>query len=158
MICYCENCAKTNGPNNPNLHGWSNSMVVYTRKPGSQQYDCFRGPDQWHAKNIQEPAFKSNIEPMRIHCSSQFHHRYFCSDCGTHLFAFSPEWPDLVHPVASSIDEPIDLLTPPSRVYIFMKSKRPWMMGPEKDGAQYDEYPEESLEQWHRKNGKWINP
>ena len=77
--------------------------------------------------------------------------RRFCGECGTALWHYDPRWPDLVHPFASAIDS--DLPPAPSHVHIMLGSKAGWT--PVEAGAEddcFDEYPNLSLADWHRKN------
>jgi hypothetical protein len=78
--------------------------------------------------------------------------RNFCGLCGSFLWLFNQMWPDLVHPYASAIDTPLP--KPPERVRLMLKYAAPWCEIPE-DGNElhFPEYPEESLEEWHRRHG-----
>jgi hypothetical protein len=72
--------------------------------------------------------------------------------CGSALWMFDPEWPELVHPHASAIDSPLP--HPPERVHMLLNSKADWVPVP--DGhhdVRLDGMPEESLEDWHRRYG-----
>lgn len=82
------------------------------------------------------------------------HQRHFCGECGAHLWAFSDEWPKLLHPVAASVDT--TLPEPPSITHIFMRSKPGWLsvdIGPE--DKVFDGYPDESIEEWHKRHGMY---
>ncbi len=77
--------------------------------------------------------------------------RRFCKKCGTALWVWDPRWPDLVHPFASAVDS--DLPEPPEQVHMMLGSKANWVRVDAKSGeARYDEYPDFSLEEWHRKH------
>ena len=78
--------------------------------------------------------------------------RNFCRHCGSALWLYDPGWPDLVHPHASAIDT--ELPVPPDRVHMMLSSKASWIE-PEvhADDKTFDEYPEESLAQWHERHG-----
>ncbi|WP_375201271.1 GFA family protein [Hyphococcus sp.] len=81
--------------------------------------------------------------------------RNFCKKCGAALWLYDPHWPDLVHPHASAIDT--DLPTPPSLVHCLLKDKASWVtpkIGP--DDQTFDHYPEESIEDWHKARGLWV--
>ena len=78
--------------------------------------------------------------------------RAFCKTCGSALWCFSDHWPDLLHPHASAIDT--DLPVPPERVHLMLGSRANWaepQAGP-KD-KMFDEYPEESIADWHARTG-----
>ncbi|QIN84907.1 GFA family protein [Rubrobacter tropicus] len=78
--------------------------------------------------------------------------RNFCGHCGSFLWLFNPMWPDLVHPYASAIDTPLP--KPPECVRIMLNYAAPWCDIPANDReTHFPEYPEESLEDWHRRHG-----
>jgi hypothetical protein len=78
-------------------------------------------------------------------------HRHFCKHCGSALWAEDPTWPDLVHPFASAIDTPLP--EPPERVHIMLDDKAPWVRVPTGVGEiHFAQYPDESLEDWHRRH------
>ena len=71
--------------------------------------------------------------------------RHFCRHCGTALWVFDPQWPELVHPFASAIDT--ELPKPPEQVHMMLGSKAGWVRLDAKRGEP------ESLEDWHREHG-----
>jgi hypothetical protein len=78
--------------------------------------------------------------------------RRFCSRCGSALWVWDPRWPDLVHPFASAIDTPLP--EPPHRVHIMLGSKANWAAVEIRPGDRtFEDYPEQSLEDWHREQG-----
>ncbi len=78
--------------------------------------------------------------------------RHFCMECGSALWLFDPQWPELVHPHASAIDTPLPV--PPERVHMLLGSKANWVQVPEGPGEQhFAGFPEESLADWHRRHG-----
>jgi hypothetical protein len=82
--------------------------------------------------------------------------RNFCTKCGTALWLYDPSWPDLVHPFASAIDT--DLPVPPSHVHVLLEDRASWVEvqeGP--DDQFFDGYPEQSIEDWHKSRGLWID-
>jgi hypothetical protein len=81
--------------------------------------------------------------------------RHFCQRCATALWLYDPRWPELVHPFASAIDS--ELPAPPSRVHLMLRDKPSWVqpaIGP--DDLCFDEYPEQSIEGWHKSRGLWV--
>lgn len=78
--------------------------------------------------------------------------RHFCGRCGTALWLYDDQWPDLIHPHAGAIDTPLPI--PPEHVHMMLGSKAPWV---EAEGHATDPrletYPEESLAQWHQRHG-----
>lgn len=90
----------------------------------------------------------------RAHTSSG--ERRFCRECGSALWLFDPSWPELVHPFASAIDT----VLPPAkeRVHLMLKYKASWVEPDIRPGdAAFDLYPEESIGDWHRKRGLWVD-
>ena len=78
--------------------------------------------------------------------------RNFCKLCGSALWLWDPQWPELVHPHASAIDT--DLPIPPEHTHLMLGSKANWVpvcAGPQ--DKTFDEYPEESIAQWHQRLG-----
>ena len=68
----------------------------------------------------------------------------------------NPTWPDLVHPFASAIDTALPV--PPARVHLMLRYKAPWVepdVRPGDDG--FEEYPEQSIEDWHKRRGLWVD-
>ena len=78
--------------------------------------------------------------------------RNFCKHCGSFLWLFSPSHPALLHPFASAIDTPLP--KPPERVRLMLNYAAPWCEIPENGNERrFPQYPEESLEEWHRRHG-----
>jgi len=76
--------------------------------------------------------------------------RHFCKRCGSGLWLFSPEWPELIHPFASAIDTSLPI--PPEHTHLLLNSKAPWVevaAGP--NDQQFEEFPEESIADWHER-------
>lgn len=80
------------------------------------------------------------------------HQRHFCSECGSHLWAYDPRYPDLVHPVAGAIDTP---LAPPSEnVHVMTGSMAQWVLCEGRQGdAKFREYPDDSIADFHELRG-----
>lgn len=78
--------------------------------------------------------------------------RHFCKDCGTALWLYDPTWPELVHPHAGAIDT--ELPVPPHTTHMMLGSKPGWVDVHLKRGdTSFDGYPDESLADWHRRQG-----
>jgi hypothetical protein len=130
MHCYCSICRKTAGGGGYaiNLGGDAASLEI-TGKRHMRVYRVQLGED--------EPS------PAR---------RHFCGRCGSALWVFDPRWPELVHPFASAIDTPLP--RPPGTVEIMLSYAAPWCeTGVGAAVCRFDEYPDESLEAWHRRHG-----
>jgi hypothetical protein len=134
MRCYCSICRKTNGSGGYgiNLGGNFRTLKVEGREHVSVYRARLVGDDG--------RVSQSNGE------------RSFCKRCGSGLWAWSPDWPDLVHPFASAIDT--ELPAAPEQTHILLGSKASWV--PLHVGAndkQFDGYPDESLAAWHERMG-----
>lgn len=82
--------------------------------------------------------------------------RNFCTRCGSALWLFDENWPELIHPFASAIDTPLP--RPTERVHLMLADKPDWVearVGP--NDRTFDGYPEESIEDWHRSRGLWVD-
>ena len=80
-------------------------------------------------------------------------HRHFCKHCGTALWLWDPTWPELVHPHAGAIDTPLP--PPPSVTHMMLGAKPAWVSAQVRaSDAAFDGYPDESLAEWHRRNGQ----
>lgn len=100
--------------------------------------------------------FRAGIEDDEHRtCEISTGERRFCTKCGSALWLYDPTWPELVHPFASAIDS--DLPKPPALVHIMLKYKADWVdpaISP--TDSAFDLYPEQSLEEWHRQRGLWV--
>lgn len=133
MHCYCSICRKTAGGGGCaiNLGARAHTLQVEGRENLSV----------YHARMHDEDgnAYRSSGQ------------RHFCKHCGSALWLFDPEWPDLVHPHASAIDS--DLPEAPERTHILLNSKANWVRVPAgANDKHFQKYPDDSLEQWHRRN------
>lgn len=136
--CYCSICRKTGGGGGYliNLGGNAQSLEV----DGQEFIKVYRA--------LGEPG-----KPE----TQSAHQRHFCGECGSHLWAFNPEWPDLVHPVASAIDTPLP--KPPARVHMMVESMASWViLKPEPQDEVYEQYPTKSLADWHAAHGFQTMP
>jgi hypothetical protein len=128
--CYCSICRKTAGGSGSaiNIGGDATTLEVDGRE---------------HVR-----IYQATIDRGGKRVTSQ-HQRHFCGECGSHLWAFHPRWPELVHPLASAIDTALP--EPPARVHMMVGSKASWATTDAREGdASFDEYPDQSLADWHR--------
>lgn len=135
--CYCRICRKTAGGGGYaiNLGARSDTLEVDGEKNLS--------------------VYRAEIERGGV-CEKSSGERNFCKKCGSALRLYDPNWPELVHPFASAIDT--DLPSPPSLVHCMLKYKANWVKpetGP--SDQTFELYPEESIEDWHRARGLWID-
>ena len=88
--------------------------------------------------------------------AKQVFHAEIRGDDGAALWLFSPEWPELVHPFASAIDGALPV--PPSSVHLMLRFKPSWVTPQLGAGdACFELYPDESIEDWHRKRMLWVD-
>ena len=132
--CYCSTCRKPAGGGAfaINLGARADTLEV----EGREHLGVYRA-------RIREDDGECRISSGR---------RHFCTGCGSALWLFDPQWPELVHPHASAIDTPLP--TAPERVHMLLDSKADWVPVP--DGphdVHRSGYPDESLEGWHRRHG-----
>ncbi|MEX0758565.1 MAG: GFA family protein [Tistlia sp.] len=136
MRCYCSICRKTAGGGGYaiNLGARYETLKVEGREALS--------------------VYRAEIE-RGGRCEISSGERNFCRHCATALWLYDPTWPELVHPFASAVDSPLP--APPSSVHILLADKPDWVVpqvGPE--DACFQGYPEESIEDWHRRRGLWV--
>jgi hypothetical protein len=135
QACYCSICRKTAGGGGYaiNLGGDSSSLQV----EGKTNIRSF------HARVHDPEDEEARGSPAR---------RHFCSRCGSALWLYDPRWPELVHPFASAIDTPLP--EPPEMVRIMLEFAAPWCEVPKEGEGErhFDRYPEESIEEWHRRH------
>jgi hypothetical protein len=133
MRCYCSICRKTAGTGGfaINIMGDNDSMAVSGRRHVREYRADFDGvPSE--------------------------HRRYFCRRCGSALWAWHPAWPELVHPFAGAIDTPLP--KPKEFVDLMLGSAAPWVeLHRGKHIERFDVYPDESIEDWHRNRGLWLD-
>lgn len=133
--CYCSICRKTAGGGGYAINlGADNSTLTVEGREFLSEYRPLMPTDEMGSLAP---------DPGR---------RYFCSRCGSALWLWDSRWPELVHPHASAINTPLPI--PPARTHMMLGSKANWVeaeIGPE--DRCFDEYPDESLAQWHERHG-----
>lgn len=133
MRCYCSICRKTAGTGGfaINLGADHSTLKVQGRDHLS--------------------VYRAKLEDG-TESSGQ---RHFCRQCGTALWLWDPDWPELVHPHAGAIDT--ELPRPPSATHMMLGSKPEWVepcIGPA--DASFESGPDESLADWHRRNARGL--
>lgn len=138
QLCYCSICRKTAGGGGfaINLMAEAASLRIKGKRAIS--------------------VYQAEIEQDDGACETSTGERNFCRKCATALWLFDPTWPDLVHPFASAIDT--ELPVPPSKVHLMLRFKPTWVI-PQfgRHDLRFDLYPEQSIEDWHRTRGLWID-
>ncbi|MDP1691459.1 MAG: GFA family protein [Burkholderiaceae bacterium] len=131
MRCYCSICRKTAGTGGfaINLGAVHATLEVQGREHLS--------------------VYRARLEGGRQSTGQ----RHFCKHCGTALWLWDPTWPELVHPHAGAIDTMLP--RPPCITHMMLGSKPGWVAAQVQAGdASFDEYPDESLADWHRRNNQ----
>jgi hypothetical protein len=129
LRCYCSICRKTQGGGGYaiNLGARAETLKVTGKK------------------NI--AMFHAKVDGHRSEAE-----RRFCKKCGSALWVWDKQWPELVHPFASAIDT--DLPEPPAQVHMMLGSKANWVRLDARRGEKrFEEYSDQSLEEWHRAHG-----
>ncbi|MEC9329447.1 MAG: GFA family protein [Pseudomonadota bacterium] len=127
--CYCTICRKTSGGEGYaiNLSADASSLQV----EGEQ-----------HLQIYQAILLRNGRQ------KKSEHRRMFCRNCGSHLWASHSAWPELLHPLASSVDS--ELPTAPCYTHIMLGSKASWVRTfATGQDLCFDDYPEESIAEWH---------
>ena len=136
--CYCTVCRKTAGGGGTaiNIMAVAASMTIEDAGGAIAVYRAeFAGEDG--------TPFTSPAE------------RSFCSRCASALWLWDPRWPDLIHPFASVIDT--DLPVPVEQTHIMLDFKATWLVPRNApNDACFDAYPAETIEEWHKSRGLWI--
>jgi len=133
MYCYCSICRKIGGGGGfaINIMGTTDTLEV----SGDACITKF--------------SVEIDGEPSPMH-------RTFCKTCGTALWGWHPDYPELVHPFASAIDT--DLPVAPTRVHIMLDFKASWVTPDIRDGdLTFAQYPDQAIEDWHRSHNLWID-
>ena len=135
QLCYCSICRTTAGGGGfaINIMGEAATMTVKGR----------RNLKVYRVRLGRTPGGRPQLSSAR---------RHFCGRCGSALWVWDPSWPELIHPFASAIDTPLPKA--PERVHLMLGSAAPWVPVPRgKREAHYDEYPPDSIEDWHKARG-----
>jgi len=137
--CYCSICRKTAGGGGYAINLGAQAKSLKVKDTGGVVR-----------------VFRAEIRQKDGACKLSTGERSFCSRCAAALWLFSPDWPELAHPFASAIDS--ELPTAPSSVHLMLRFKPDWVEPDIKEGdAQFDLYPDQSLEDWHRSRGLWVD-
>ncbi|RDI43821.1 GFA family protein [Aquicella lusitana] len=135
MRCYCSICRKTAGGGGYaiNIMGQAETLKVNGMNH-VQVYHAILGKDK-HGK----PKTSTG-------------RRHFCKHCGSYLWIFDPSWKEWVYPFASAIDTPLP--KPPERIHMMLDFAASWCEIPTgKNQIHFARYPEESIEEWHKRHG-----
>jgi hypothetical protein len=133
MFCFCSICRKTGGgPFGCNVMGIAETLKV----KGARSLRFY------HAK-IREKGKPTKTSKGK---------RWFCGDCGTHLYLTDERWPVGVWPYVGAIDS--DLPAPEAPVSLMTKFKPSWVPAwMTEHGKTFPRYPEDSIADWHEREG-----
>lgn len=131
--CYCSICRKTQGGGGYAINLSADARTLKIK--GKKMISVYR-------------AKVKNPEDKRAHRSTG--ERSFCKGCGSGLWLYDPEWPNLIHPFASAIDS--ELPVPPYNTHLMLEFKASWVehMKHKKD-LYFDRYPKETIAEWHER-------
>lgn len=138
QLCYCSICRKTAGGGGfaINLMGDNRSLEV----SGRETIGVYR------AELCDDDGGQ---------CETSSGERSYCTRCASALWLYDPSWPNLVHPFASAIDT--DLPVPPLRTHLMLRYKASWVVPVvSANDLTFNLYPEQSIEDWHKQNGVWV--
>ena len=139
QLCYCSICRKQQGGGGFAINLAADAGTLKIK--GKRKLGLYRA----EIEDDEHPRCEISSGEWR-----------FCKGCGAALWLYDPNWPELVHPFASAIDN--ELPTPAHKVHLMLKYKANWV---EPDVGRGDEmfevYPNLSIADWHRKNGMWID-
>lgn len=132
-LCYCSICRKTAGGGGfaINLSGDNESLAV----------EGHGNVSVYQVKFVNEETGAVEESSAR---------RSFCRICGSALWIWDPDWPELIHPFASAVDTALPAA--PERTHLMLGSKASWVSvhaGPR--DQTFDGYPKESIAEWHQR-------
>ena len=137
MLCYCTICRKVGG-------GGGYAINIMGEAPSLK----IEGEDAIGDYRVK--GTDGQGEPLTTA------HRFFCKNCGTALWAANEHHPDWIYPFASAIDTALP--EAPERIHMMLDSAAPWVVAPEGEHDHHvAQYPDESLEGWHRKHGLFVD-
>ncbi|RIA91969.1 glutathione-dependent formaldehyde-activating, GFA [Glomus cerebriforme] len=142
MRCYCSICRKVGGGG-----GYAINIL------GQARNDTLKVEGMEHVKIYRGIHDKSLPKEQQEECGNR---RHFCGECGCMLWAFDPQWSEWCYPFASAIDTPLPEPKRPNCIMLKYKANWARVPGP-KEADLFDEYPDASLESWHKKNREYID-
>ncbi|KAH9170949.1 Mss4-like protein [Lactarius sanguifluus] len=137
-LCVCSICRKVGGTGGSvNLGAHAHTLQITKGKENISIYKA---------------VLSGRGTPEERRASSE---RHFCSKCSAMLWLWDETWPELLHPFASAIDEP-ELKAPEEMTVIMATSAPGYVRLPEDPKKVFKEYPDETLEDWHKRHGEYV--
>ena len=141
MHCYCAICRKTAGAGGYGINlGVDYRTLKVKRRRNIAVYRVHLDRTEYGKDEANAARKKSKVD------------RAFCNRCGSALWVYASQHPDLMHPFASAIDTP--LRKPSEVVHIMLDYAPEWIdvpRGPRQ--PHHPLYPDESLAAWHERHG-----
>ena len=134
MRCYCSICRKTEGAFGVNIMGKRETLRVRGKRHLRCYHAVIRNPGQRPRRSEGE--------------------RWFCGECGTHLYLLDERWDYGVWPNACAIDTPLP--EAPSCVHLMLRFKPAWVPVPG-TGPHHPVYPDVSIADWHERHGLTVH-
>ena len=139
QLCYCSICRKQQGGGGFAINLGANFRTLTVS--GEDEVAVFRA---------------EILNDEGTHCKKSSGERNFCRQCGSGLWLYDPTWPELVHPFASAINTPLPV--PPQRTHLMLKYRASWVEPCVSAGdLTFDLYPNESIADWHKRMGMWVD-
>ncbi|KAI9290609.1 hypothetical protein K502DRAFT_310337 [Neoconidiobolus thromboides FSU 785] len=141
--CYCSICRKVQGGGGYAI----NIMGAYS----TLEYEVNKGIELKGYKAIMN--YNDSTEKQKFSGNT----RYFCGNCSSNLWAYDPTYKDYFYPFASAIDSELPNEGDYNICHIKLNSKASWVSIPDPNSSKcslYNDYPTDSIENWHKKNFK----
>ena len=136
--CYCSICRKLSGGGGYSINIMAEAKTL--KVEGEEYLSVYRAP--------------LNDRGVYEEDGFGFSRRSFCKHCGSMMWNFNSKHSDWIYPFASSVDT--KLPTPPETRHIMLKHKVPWTIVPKED-QQFEQYSDESVEDWHKNRNLYSN-
>eukprot|EP01128_Nolandella_sp_AFSM9_P011143 TRINITY_DN7860_c0_g1_i1.p1 TRINITY_DN7860_c0_g1~~TRINITY_DN7860_c0_g1_i1.p1 ORF type:complete len:435 (-),score=94.16 TRINITY_DN7860_c0_g1_i1:29-1333(-) len=138
QICHCSICTKASGSFAINIMAISATLKV----KGEEYLKVFN-------YNKAELGKPEDLSP---------HSRYFCGECGSHLYAINSSYPENFYPVASCIDTPLPVVPVSEQYHIMTVSKPKHIALPTgvTPANVFPGYPSGGgIAEWHQQRGRY---
>lgn len=133
LKCYCSICLKLNGSGGYGINLGADFKSIELR--GGSAIDVYQPKTQ---KHFSAPGI------------GKISGRHFCRFCSSGLWNWDDQWPELFHPYACVIDTELPIA--PAHTHMMLNYKPGWVQLVDSASDKcFDEYPDESLNQWHQR-------